>query len=101
MSKLFINTDMVATLKGLKDIDGVAVTTASVNLTVLIGGVEVGGQTWPTTMTSVGGGDYRAALSKDLQVNNHETLTVKIVATDTGKQAEFIQKVAVTPNEFD
>lgn len=85
---IYINSDMIATLKGLKDESGTAVTGAVVELTLLSGGTEVSGATWPVAMSHTSGGDYTAALSKDLTLTGGERVTAKIVATAGGKQLE-------------
>lgn len=85
---IYINSDMIATLKGLKDESGAAVTGAAVELTLLSGGSEVTGATWPVSMSHTADGDYTAELSKDLDFTNGDRVTAKIVATAGGRQLE-------------
>lgn len=97
---IYINSDMVATLKGLKDEAGTAVTGAVVNLTLLSGGSEVAGQTWPISMAHTSGGDYTAQLSKDLTLTPGQRVTAKIVAVAGGKQLELIYNTNASQKTF-
>lgn len=89
---IYINNDMVATLKGLKDEAGTAVTGAVVNITLLSDGTEISGETWPLTMTHTSGGDYEVELSDSLNLTSGQRITAKIVALSGGKKLEVIYR---------
>lgn len=97
---IYINNDMIATLKELKDSEGLVVTDAVVNITMLSNGGEVDGVTWPLKMTHADGGNYTVNLPKDLVLTSGQRITAKIVAVAGGKQIELMYNTNASHRTF-
>jgi hypothetical protein len=83
---LFVGTDLLLQVSGLKDQDDNAVTGATVEATVLESdaSTEVSGVTWPVTLSDDGGGDYSAVLEDTMELTEGRTYWVRVDITGGG-----------------
>lgn len=99
-SIVYDGNDHVVSLTGLKDSDGTEVTTATVEMTLLDGGTEVSGITWPISLSHDSGGDYSAVLDKAVEVTVGKRYTLKVTATVGTTEAEWREWVVVKRRDF-
>ena len=91
--RLWIGNDMSLELIGLRE--GQASKDSAI-VTVTIkdrSGIEVGGATWPITMTPMGGGDYLAVLPASLEVKRRESYEVTIDVDASGSIGRWCRSV--------
>lgn len=83
MERLFIGNDHLVTLSGLKDQDGAAITSATVQATLYERdrSTEVAGVTWPLALTHVADGAYEAQLPESVGVLLNRTYALKVAAS--------------------
>ena len=96
MDILFVNNDHLIELQGLRDSDGKLLSGAAAEATLYEadGVTEVGGQSWPLTLTYTGGlGTYRAALSAAVDLVGNGRYKMKIKASYVGKVYEVVRTV--------
>ena len=87
MDRIYIDNTMVATLRALTDESGDAVTAATVSVTLYESdeSTEVGGVSWPVTLTHDADGTYQGDLSADVEVVAGRVYKAKVVATHNGR----------------
>ena len=98
MDILYVNTDHVIELQGLRDSEGKLLSGAAAEATLYAadGVTEVGGQVWPLTLAYTGGkGTYRAALSAAIEVVSGGRYKMKLKASYVGKTYEAVRTVNV------
>jgi hypothetical protein len=83
---LYVGTDLLLQVSGLKDQDDNAVTGATVEATVFESdaSTEVSGVTWPVTLSDDGGGDYSAVLEDTMALDNGRLYWIKVEITGSG-----------------
>ena len=83
---LYLDNSNVIELRDLKNsVTGDADTGATVAVTITdSSGNEVGGATWPISMTHVADGKYRATLSPDVALLSDSLYLVVVEATGSG-----------------
>lgn len=84
MAILYLDTDHVITVTGLKDSDDAAVTGATVTAKIINSsdGSEVSGATWPVTLTGDGAGNYTGQLPDEVSITYSGDYLIEVVAED-------------------
>lgn len=96
MDVLYVNNDHVVEIQGLRDVDGklVPAATAEATLYESDGVTEVGGVSWPLTLTYTGNrGTYQGELSSLLEVTAGRRYEMKLTAVYVGKRFEVRRTV--------
>jgi len=98
---IYINNDHTIKVEGLQDQDGNAVTTATVEATILdLNRKEVGGITWPLTLSHDGNGTYSATLDKAVSLQRNVRHYLRVVAsTSGGADAEWTEPLVAKERE--
>lgn len=98
MDRIYLDNDMVLELAALKDESGTAVTSATVEATLYERdkSTEIGGETWPITLTHQSDGTYRGDLTRAIEVTEGQVVWAKVTGTYNGKQYEGWQQAYCT-----
>lgn len=99
-SILYDGNDMVVEVADLKDQDGVTVTSATVEATLLDGETEVAGQTWPLTLTADGSGNYSGIIDSAVEVTVGKRYTLHIEAVIGNTEGAWDEYVVVRRRGF-
>ena len=86
MLQIFVGNTTILELQELTNtVSGAAVTTATVTATIETSqGTDIGGQTFPLTLSHVSAGTYRGTIENDLAIVAGRTYDVTIDATVAG-----------------
>jgi len=99
---LFINTDMVLRVGGLRDSDRNIVTGATIEATVLESDetTPVGGVSWPVTLTDDGGGNYSATLQDGMELTEGDEYWIKVDIVGNGADDQRWKKFTAQKRGF-
>lgn len=101
-NKIYLGTDSIIEIEGLRDANDNLIISATVEVSLFYSNtsIEVEGQTWPRVMVHNENGNYSTTLSKNLNLDKSDKITAKVVATDSSKQATFYKVLNVVKNTF-
>lgn len=92
--RIYLDNDHVVKLDGLKDKDGVAVTSATVECRILDSDKqEVSGITWPLALSHVSDGNYEVVLDKAVDLTLNSLHFLEVTAVQGGTEAMWRERI--------
>lgn len=99
---LYINTDMVLRVGGLRDTNGEVVTGATIEATVLESDetTEVTGVNWPVVLNDDGSGNYSATLQDGMDITEGSDYWVRVDIEANGADDQRWKKIKAQKRGF-